>query len=100
MQLLCNSMAADCVCVAGPHDLKASGSKVKQSAHGLCKASSEASEPGEGGGLRRSKKSRIGGDEVAHGWYNAVGSVASWVLELAEVNEALVMSARREPWCA
>ena len=57
----------------GRHDLKASGSKRKQSADGLCEASSEASEPGEGGGLRRSKRRRSGGGKRAH-----VRHGASW----------------------
>ena len=53
--------------IAGSHDLKASGSKRKQSAgDGLCEVSSEASEPGEGGGLRRSKRRKSGGDKRAH----------------------------------
>ena len=46
--------------------MKASGSKRKQSADGLCEASSEASKPGEGGGLCRFKRKRIGSDERAH----------------------------------
>ena len=69
----CRILVASCAAVwlriewIGRHDWKRRGRKESNPPDGLCEASSEASEPGEGGGLRRSKRSKSGGDERAHG---------------------------------
>ena len=65
---LYSSVAADQLCmnVVVPR-LESVGIDKKATRRWMCEASSEASEPGEGGGLRRSKRSESGGDERAHG---------------------------------
>ena len=68
---LYSSVAADQLCmdVVVPR-LESVGVDKKAIRRWMCEASSEASEPGEGGGLRRSKR-RSDGDERAHGRHGA-----------------------------